>query len=130
MDYGRLRSEEVEVRTFSQHGKAGDPLRDLGTKDITVDVDFEALQQRVRTADTLEQQRTWLERLGIDDLVAEGRAIWEREAAVGGLDAIRGLSRVKEAEALRDPHGLGGFWVAEWIVLPKTSSNIEKSDEL
>lgn len=116
IDYGRLRSEDVTVRTFSDHGTAGQPLGELGSKDITVDVDLEALQLRVRPADTLQLQKVWLESLGIAELVVEGRAIWEREAAVGGLDAIRGLSRAKEAEALCLDAGLGRFCVAEWVI--------------
>ena len=115
-DYGRTRSEDVSVRTYSEHADAGDPLRNLGGKDITIDVDFEALQHRVRTADSLQSQEAWLLGHGIEDLVAEGKSMWEQGVAAGSLDAIRGLSRAREVEALCDPLGLGGFFVAEWVI--------------
>ena len=116
IDYCRERSADVEVRTYAGHGPAGDPLSELGTKDITVDVDLEQLQRLTRPADVITRQAEWLRDLGIDELVAEGRMIWKEGAADGGLAAIKGRSRVLEAEALCDPAGLGGFTVAEWII--------------
>jgi hypothetical protein len=34
---------------------------------------------------------------------------------VGDLAALRARSRVREAEALLDPDGLGAFRVVEWV---------------
>ena len=59
-------------------------------------------------------QAEWLRAHGIDELVEEGRAIWQERAAIGDLEAIRARSRVTEAEALLDPAGLGAFRVLEW----------------
>lgn len=116
IDYARQDTSNVTVRTYSEHGPAGDPLAGLGTKDITVDVDLEVLQRRTRPCDRLATQADWLQNLGIEALVEEGRATWERHAATGGLDALKGLSRVREAEALIESDGLGGFWVMEWCI--------------
>ncbi len=116
IDYARLRTEDVEIRTYSEHGRAGEPLESLGAKDITVDVDLEAIQRFAGTASAISQQHEWLRTHGIDALVEQGRATWEREAAVGGLAALRAKSRLREAGSLCDPVGLGGFTVAEWVV--------------
>ena len=51
---------------------------------------------------------------GIDELVEEGRAAWQANAAVGDLAALKARSRIREAEALLDPAGLGAFTVLEW----------------
>ena len=116
IDYARRNGADVEVRTYSEHGRAGDPLMSLGTKDITVDVDLEALQDFAGVASEVREQHEWLRANGIDDLVEQGRAIWEREAGVGGLEALRAKSRLREADSLCDPSGLGGFLVSEWVV--------------
>lgn len=116
LDYARLSSSEVEVRTFAQHGTAGDPLSALGTKDITVDVDLEQLQRRVVPATQITSQSDWLETHGLERLVAEGRSLWQAGASTGSLDALKARSRVREAEALTEAKGLGGFTVAEWVV--------------
>lgn len=116
IDYARLDTSEVEVRTYAEHGRQGDPLLALGTKDITVDVDLEALQRFVGPATSVSPQHVWLRQHGLDDFVDEGREIWEREAAVGGLEALRAKSRIREADSLCDPSGLGGFFVSEWVL--------------
>lgn len=116
VDYARLRSSDVEIRTYADHRRAGDPLEGLGTKDITTDVDLEQLQRIAGAADTISAQADWLALHGIEALVDEGRRIWETSAAVGDLTSLRARSRVRESEALTDPDGLGGFTVAEWIV--------------
>ena len=54
-------------------------------------------------------------RHGVDALVDEGRTAWEQGAAQGSLEALRGRSRMREAEALTDLGGLGAFTVAEWV---------------
>ena len=59
-------------------------------------------------------QADWLRAHGIDELVEEGRRVWEERKHVGDLEAMRARSRVNEADALLDPAGLGGFRVIEW----------------
>ena len=56
-------------------------------------------------------QAEWLRDVGLDDLVAEGRAAWDEGAARGDLAALAGRSRVNEAAALTDPAGLGAHRV-------------------
>ncbi|RZV41534.1 MAG: hypothetical protein EX269_16200 [Acidimicrobiales bacterium] len=114
IDYARDRSEDVEVRTYLGHERGTSPLVQLGSNDITVDVDLAQLQSRVGPATELTTQKAFLEELGIEDLVEEGRAHWKENAAVGDLGALKARSRVREAEALLDPEGLGGFTVATW----------------
>ena len=69
---------------------------------------------------------TFLPLPGLDDrrwaeLVEEGRARWRAGASAPDLAALAGRSRVREAEALVDPDGLGAFTVAEWVVGPDQS---------
>jgi hypothetical protein len=47
--------------------------------------------------------------------VAEGRRQWTERAGVADLAAVRARSRIREAEALTDPNGLGRFSVVEWV---------------
>ena len=89
---------------------AADPWVDVGSQDITCDV---AVDQLVEP-DLVSTQAAFLRRHGIEELVAEGRREWERRASTGDLEALRARSRVREAEALLDPGGLGGFAVLEW----------------
>jgi SAM-dependent MidA family methyltransferase len=100
------------LRTYRAHERGTDPFADPTSRDITCDVAFDQLPP----ADELGSQADFLTDLGIDALVEEGRAIWSERAAIGDLAAVRGRSRVIEAEALTDPSGLGAFLVAEWIV--------------
>jgi SAM-dependent MidA family methyltransferase len=101
------------LRTYRGHAGGGDPLSDLGLQDVTCEVAIDQLAV-VREPQTVETQAAFLHALGLDELVIEGRAAWEAGAATGGLEAIRGRSRVGEAEALTDASGLGGFTVAQW----------------
>jgi hypothetical protein len=63
----------------------------------------------------VRSQAQFLALHGIDELVVEGRQAWTERAHVADLAALRGRSRVREAEALTDPGGLGGFTVVEWV---------------
>jgi SAM-dependent MidA family methyltransferase len=116
IDYGVRDTVELSdrpfLRTYRAHERGIDPFADPGTRDITCDVAFDQLPR----ADELRTQAEFLSDHGIDALVEEGRAIWTERASIGDLAAIRGRSRVVEAEALTDPSGLGAFLVAEWIV--------------
>ncbi|MBX3285126.1 MAG: SAM-dependent methyltransferase [Actinobacteria bacterium] len=104
---------EEWVRTYAGHGRAGHPLRDPGSCDITVEVAVDQLAT-VAPPDRDRSQAEFLAAHGIRELVAEGAARWRAEGAAGGLAAIAGRSRVHEADALTDPAGLGAFRVLEW----------------
>jgi SAM-dependent MidA family methyltransferase len=98
------------LRTYRSHERGSAPLEQLGTQDITCEVAVDQLPSP--SAD--RTQAEWLRAHGIDELVGEGRATWAQRAHVGDLDAIKARSRVREAEALTDPGGLGAFRVLEW----------------
>ncbi|MBK5223642.1 MAG: SAM-dependent methyltransferase [Acidimicrobiia bacterium] len=102
------------LRTYRGHQRVDDPLEDLGTADITVDVAADQLDAAVGHAAVVRTQAELLRVHGIDDLVARGRREWTERAAVGDLAAIKARSRVREADALLDPQGLGGFLVLQW----------------
>jgi NADH dehydrogenase [ubiquinone] 1 alpha subcomplex assembly factor 7 len=100
------------LRTYRAHSVGTDPLDAPGEQDITADVVLEQLEAaapfaRVRT----DRQADWLAALGIDELVAEGRSIWEAGAERGDIEALAGRSRVSEAAALCDRGGLGAHHV-------------------
>jgi len=103
------------LRTYRAHARGGDPLDAPGTQDITADVLLEPLEAAARrlgfTVARRCTQAEWLRDLGIDALVAEGRAAWETGAARGDLAALAGRSRASEAAALIDPTGLGSHTV-------------------
>jgi SAM-dependent MidA family methyltransferase len=98
------------LRTYRAHERGGPPLHEPGRQDITADVCLDQLPAPTSTT----TQAQWLRAHGIDALVAEGRRVWEEQAHVGDLPAVRMRSRITEAEALLDPGGLGGFTVAIW----------------
>jgi len=100
------------LRTYREHATSGSPIDAPGEQDITADIVIEQLESaspfpRLRVDD----QAAWLAALGIDDLVAEGRRIWDAGAARGDIEALAGRSRVGEAAALTDPAGLGAHQV-------------------
>jgi SAM-dependent MidA family methyltransferase len=100
------------LRTYRGNERGDHYLAAPGTQDITIDVPFDQLPE----PDALRTQAQFLQLWGIDELVAEGKRIWEAQAARPGLEAMKMRSRVSEAEALLDPGGLGDFLVAEWTV--------------
>ena len=106
------------MRTFRGHERGSHPLDTPGSQDITVDVALDQIQMDV-PADVVESQTAFLERFGIDELVDEGRRVWEANPHAPGLGEIRGRSRIREAEALLEAGGLGGFTVMQWIVAGK-----------
>jgi len=103
------------VRTYRSGLRGHEPLRGAGSADITVEVPLDQILAAHPGAQVCDQA-TLLRSLGIDGLVAEGRAVWRERAAVGDLAALEARSRVYEAEALCDPAGLGAFTVATWRV--------------
>ena len=98
------------LRTYRDNERGEHYLAAPGTQDITIDVPVDQLPE----PDTVRAQAQFLQLWGIEELVDEGRRIWEQQAARPGLEAMKMRSRVSEAEALLDPAGLGGFLVAEW----------------
>lgn len=101
------------LRTYRAHARGDGPLVALGTQDITCEVPIDQLGD-LTPIDLEESQAEFLVRHGVDALVDEGRRIWREQAHIGDLAAIRGRSRVREAEALVDPNGLGAFRVLHW----------------
>jgi len=104
------------LRTHVDHrGRSGTPswISDPGHRDITSDIDFDQLQID-QPADLLTSQADFLDAHGIQELVAEGRRIWGERAHLGDLAAVAARSRIREAEALCGPNGMGSFHVAEW----------------
>ncbi len=98
------------LRTYRGNERGDHYLTAPGTQDITIEVPIDQLPE----PDAVRTQSQFLQRWGIDDLVAEGRRVWTEQSARPGLEAMRMRSRISEAEALLDPDGLGSFLVAEW----------------
>lgn len=103
------------LRTYRGHARGAHYLREVGRQDVTCEVALDQLTH-VRPPDAVRAQSQFLQLWGIDELVEEGRRVWDERAALGDLAALRARSRVREAEALVDPAGLGSFTVAEWVV--------------
>jgi SAM-dependent MidA family methyltransferase len=103
------------VRTYRDHEPGTGPFEDLGAQDVTCEVATDQLA-RVRRPDLDRTQADLLEAHGIHDLVEQGRRHWVERAHIGDLEALAARSRIREAEALVDPHGLGGFRALEWVV--------------
>lgn len=112
------RSSTDWFRTYRDHDRGGAPLDELGRQDITVDVCVDQLA-RIRRPDSDRSQSEFLQVHGIGALVDEGKRIWSDRAHIGDLEAIRGRSRISEAEALSDQAGLGAFRVVEWRLSPR-----------
>jgi SAM-dependent MidA family methyltransferase len=106
---------EEWLRTYRAHEPGGDPLAAVGTADITVEVCIDQLAHLAGEPSSVQRQAEFLRLHGIDALVDEGRRIWSERAHLGDLEAIRGRSRITEAEALLDPGGLGAFSLVEWV---------------
>ena len=98
------------LRTYRGHERGVHYLREPGTQDITAQVCLDQLPE----PDAVRTQAQFLARWGIDELVAEGVSVWTANAARPDLHALRMRSRVREAESLLDPAGLGGFTAVEW----------------
>lgn len=103
------------LRTYRDGVRGHDPLASFGSADITCEVPLDQILAAHPGAEVCGQAE-FLRRLGIEDLVAEGRATWAERAAVGDLAAMEARSRIGEAEALCDPTGLGAFTASTWTV--------------
>ncbi len=98
------------LRTYRGHERGVHYLREPGTQDITTQVCLDQLLEPT----AVRSQAQFLTRWGVDDLVQEGVRIWNESAARPDLTALRMRSRLREAESLLDPTGLGGFLALEW----------------
>ena len=101
------------LRTYAGHERGVHYLRNAGEQDITTQVCIDQLAA-VREPDAVRSQSQFLQLWGIDELVDEGRRVWEESAASPTLAAMKMRSRVSESEALLDPAGLGNFTVLQW----------------
>lgn len=101
------------VRTYRSGVRGHEPLVDVGSADITVEVPLDQILAAHPGAEVCDQA-AFLRSLGIEETVAEGRAVWHERAAIGDLAALEARSRIHEAEALCDASGLGAFTVAVW----------------
>jgi len=121
IDYGETadglahRRAQGTIRTYRSHHLGPDPLLAPGETDITMDVNFTALQAAAEAAGagvTLERQDDFLARWGLRVALSELR---NRElAAARSGDAMHRLrlrSQITGAEALVHPRGLGDFRV-------------------
>ncbi|MGB8858380.1 MAG: SAM-dependent methyltransferase [Ilumatobacteraceae bacterium] len=116
-DYCTARTAELALspwrewlRTYRGHERGAHYLREVGSQDITTQVCIDQLPEPV----SVRTQAQFLRRWGIDELVEEGRAAWAAAAAAPNVAALRMRSRVREAESLLDPDGLGAFYAIEW----------------
>ena len=98
------------LRTYRQHERGLHYLRDVGVQDITAQV---CLDQLGLSGAKVSTQADFLRRHGIDRLVDEGRRHWETHRDRPDVLAMTMRSRIREAEALCDERGLGGFTVLE-----------------
>jgi SAM-dependent MidA family methyltransferase len=98
------------LRTYRGHERGEHYLASPGTQDITTDIPFDQLPE----PDSIRTQSQFLQRWGINELVEEGKRVWQQQAARPGLEAMKMRSRISESEALLDVGGLGSFLVAEW----------------
>lgn len=111
------RPQEQWLRTYAHQQRGDHFLQRPGEQDITVDVCLDQLLDGA-PASIIATQADFLKDLGIDELVAEGDAIWAERAAIGDLAAVKARSRRREAEALCESTGLGRFTVVEWPATP------------
>lgn len=111
---GDLASGLGWLRTHRHHDRGSSWIRDPGSCDVTADVATDQVQAEHRAE--VCTQAEFLNAHGIDRLVSEGRALWADHAGVGDLKALAARSRMREAEALLDPDGMGGFKALLWRV--------------
>lgn len=101
------------LRTYAGHNRGVHYLKNVGEQDITSQVLIDQLSA-IKEPDAVRTQSQFLQLWGIDELVQEGKRMWEESAAAPTLSAMKMRSRISEAEALLDPSGLGNFTVLEW----------------
>jgi SAM-dependent MidA family methyltransferase len=120
-DYGdsaeglAARRAEGTIRTYRGHHLGPDPLADPGNVDITMDVDFSALEAVAREAGAraeVVRQAAFLERWGLGRRIESMRERERRLARDGNaMERLRVRSEITNAETLLHPRGLGDFRV-------------------
>lgn len=117
VDYWRPTTSELAarpwrewLRTYRGHQRGGHYLADPGGQDITVELALDQFPEPV----AVSTQAAFLQRWGIEDLVAEGSRQWAASAAAPDVGALAMRSRGVEAKALLDPAGLGAYVAVEW----------------
>jgi SAM-dependent MidA family methyltransferase len=121
VDYAVARTAELALRpwrswlrTYRGHEPGDHYLVQPGSQDITAEVAIDQLVAAAGEPAAVRSQAQFLRRWGIDELVEQGRQIWNAGSARPGLREMAARSRIAEAEALLDPAGLGAFQVVEW----------------
>ena len=102
------------LRTHRHHDRGASWIRNPGSCDVTADVATDQVQADHRAE--VCTQAEFLLAHGIDELVSEGREVWAERADVGDLKALAARSRTREAEALLDLDGMGGYKTLLWRV--------------
>ena len=115
VDSFRYHQKQNWLRTYRQHQVNGNPLKDIGQVDITTDLDISQLSE-VLPPISIQTQAQWLQDLGIEHYVAQGKKLWKENAHNPDLSALEARSAIGESEALTDISGLGSFKVLEWLL--------------
>ena len=103
---------EEWLRTYRGHVRGGHPLDRPGEQDITCEVAVDQLPPP--TVD--RSQVDFLRAHGLDEVLADHRAISGDRTAGVTVRNLAAQSRLNEAKALTDPSGLGSFRALEWVV--------------
>ena len=111
----RSQQKQHWLRTYQQHERNTQPLKNIGQSDITTDVDISQLAE-VLPPTSIQTQAEWLQDLGIEHQVEMSKQIWKKHAHNPDLTALEARSAIGESEALSDLSGLGSFKVLEWLV--------------
>ena len=111
---GDLASGLGWLRTYRNHDRGTSWIQDPGSCDVSADVATDQAQADHRAE--VCTQAEFLLAHGIDELVSEGREVWAERAGAGDLKALAARSRAREAEALLDSDGMGGFKALLWRV--------------
>ncbi|HLH27860.1 MAG TPA: SAM-dependent methyltransferase, partial [Acidimicrobiales bacterium] len=122
IDYGDVEPSlwrEHPAGTVATHGPAGlsrSPLEDPGAKDVTIGVNFSAVERAAQAAGftgaSLCSQQAWLLSLGLARLAEELELAGFRAALGGWLeDAAAHQAQLHTLLGLADPEGLGSIFV-------------------
>lgn len=114
------------LRTYRAHHLGPDPLLEPGETDITVDVNFTALETTAQQAGfgvRLLRQDDFLTELGLREELSRLRHR-ELDLARAGeaMDRLKVRSEATDLETLLHPRGLGDFRVLEILPVPKARS--------
>ena len=98
------------LRTYRGQGRGTHYLSDPGSQDITTQVMLDQLP----AGGTTSTQADFLMQWGINNLVSEGNAYWERMKQAPDVVAMKMRSRSAEGKSLIDQTGLGAFTALSW----------------